>query len=493
MTTTATAAVPSAELLRSLGVPETVGAFIDGSRADGGGDQLAVEDPATEETLAHLQEATDGTVQQAVESAATAARAWAATPGAERGRVLVAMAQALRRDGERLAQIESVDTGKPLSQARRDVEVSAQYFEYFAGLADKVTGTYLPPSEGTWGYTSREPYGVVAHITPWNSPLNQMSRGVAPCLAVGNAVVVKPSEITPLSTVAAAELFVQAGLPAGLLNVVLGRGPSTGARLVGDPRVGHVTFTGSVRTGKAILAAAAQRVVGCNLELGGKSPTIVMPDADLDAAARAGAMAVLRNSGQSCFATTRMVVHVDVVDRFVEKVCATVGDYRVGRGLDDPDLGPLVSGPHLAKVIGMVEEAVRQGAVLATTGAARPDRTGHFLQPIVLRSPSNDLTVAREEVFGPVQTVLTFTDEDEAVALANDSTYGLAAGVFTRDLATAHRLARRLEAGHIQVNRYPMSRVDAPFGGYKQSGIGREKGEQALDAYTRLKTVLVSD
>lgn len=490
---TTVCAATSADILHDLGVPATLSAYIGGASVTGGDEQLTVEDPATEETVAQVVESSPSTVDQATASAAEAARSWSAVSGADRGRTLVAVAATLRRHSERLSTIESIDTGKPLSQARRDVEVSARYFEYFAGLADKVTGTFLPASNGSWGYTAREPYGVVAHITPWNSPLNQLSRGVAPCLAAGNAVVVKPSEVTPLSTVMVADLLVQEGLPPGLLNVVVGRGPTTGERLVADDRVGHVTFTGSVRTGKRILTAAAKRVVGCNLELGGKSPTIVMPDADLDAAARAGAMALVRNSGQSCFATTRLIVHASVRDQLVQMMTSTVEGYRLGRGLDDPDLGPLVSGPHRQKVLSMVEEALAQGAQLATSEITAPSGPGHFLRPVVLLVPGNDLTAVQEEIFGPVQTVLSFTDEEEAVSLANDSRFGLAAGVFTRDLATAHRLARRLEAGQVQINRYPLSRVDAPFGGYKQSGIGREKGEQAISAYTRLKTVLLSE
>lgn len=477
-----------------LGLPDPLGAVIDGEwTAADGTERLPVHDPADLTELAVVAEADFGYVDRAVMSADAAFRgAWRTTAPAARGRVLVALAAAIRRDAEMLATLETVDTGKPLSQARSDVETSARYFEYYAGVADKILGDTLPQPAGSLAYTIREPYGVVAHVTPWNSPLTQMSRGVAPSLAAGNTVVVKPSEVTPLSSLVAARLFTAAGLPPGVCNVVPGRGATTGAALVAHPLVRHVSFTGAVETGRQVLRSAAANIVPCNLELGGKSPTIVFPDADLDAAARAGAMAVVRNSGQSCFATTRLIVHQDVHDAFVDLVCGHVARLRVGHGLDDPDLGPIASAVQLDKVLGYLEIAQAEGAQVAT-GGGRPGAApaGYFLEPTVLVGVAGDMRVAREEIFGPVQSVLSFETEDEAVAMANDSEYGLAAGVFTRDLSTAHRVAARLEAGQVQVNRYPAGGVDTPFGGYKASGIGREKGLQALLHYTQLKTVII--
>jgi aldehyde dehydrogenase (NAD+) len=369
------------------------------------------------------------------------------------------------------------------------VEATARFFEYYAGLTDKLAGTVVPQDPGTFTYSVREPYGVVAHVTPWNAPLSQLVRGVAPCLAAGNTVAVKPSELTPLSTLVAARLFVEAGLPPGACNVVLGRGATTGTALLSHPAVRHITFTGSITTGRAVGRVAADRIVGVNLELGGKSPTIVFPDADLDAAARAGALAVVRNSGQSCFATTRLLVHRSVHDVFVDKVVAAVEGLTLGHGLDDPDLGPLASAAQLERVEGYVAGALADGARSATAPWAR-DRTGHFLRPVVLTDVTAHMPVAREEVFGPVQSVLVFDDEEEAVALANDTEFGLGAGVFTASIGTAHRVAARLEAGQVQVNRYAATGVDTPFGGYKNSGLGREKGLHAMEQYTQLKTVI---
>ncbi len=482
-----------------LGLPDSPGGSLPGAVVDGRptathGAEIVVEDPATLDTLAHVAEATAEDVDRAVNSAATAfERTWRDVPGRDRGRILGRIAAALRDAAPELAELESLDTGKPLRQARSDVDTAARYFEFYGGAADKVYGATIPGEGDYWSYTLREPYGVIAHVTPWNSPISQLCRGVAPSLATGNTVVVKPSEITPLSSLVVARLFVEAGLPAGACNVVVGRGPGAGADLVGHPAVAHVAFTGSVATGRAILHATADRIVGCNLELGGKSPTIVLPDADLDRAVRAGAMAVVRNAGQSCFATTRLVVHESIAAEYTERLVAAVSKLSVGPGLADPDLGPLASAAQHAKVLAALAAAVGEGAEILVGGNRPPGLAGHFLLPAVVGGARNDMRVAREEIFGPVQTVLTFDDPDEAVAIANDSAYGLAAGVFTSDISLAHRLARRLAAGQVQINGYPLGGVETPFGGYKHSGLGREKGLAALEHYTQLKTVIVSN
>jgi aldehyde dehydrogenase (NAD+) len=489
-TTTALRYDPAQE----VGLPEPAGAVVDGAWVVEATSLLPVEDPGTGQVMARVADSSDELVDRAVQSAHRAYRtSWGVLSGVERGRVLMQVAHHLRAEKDWLARLEAVDTGKPLSQARGDVETAARYFEFYAGVADKIHGETIPQADGSFAYTVREPLGVVGHITPWNAPLNQLSRGVAPSLAAGNTVVVKPSEVAPLSSLLVAQLFVAAGLPPGACNVVPGLGPTAGAALVNHPLVQHVSFTGSVATGQEVLRSAAAKVMPCNLELGGKSPTVVMPDADLGAAARAGALAVVRNSGQSCFATTRLLVHRSVHDELVDRLVQELSGLDVGHALDDPDLGPLASGRQLDRVTGFVEVARSQGAGVAAGGAAvdREDGGGHYFAPTLLVDVTSTMEVAQEEVFGPVQSVLVFDDEDEAVEMANDTRYGLAAGVFTSDLGTAHRLAGRLEAGQVQVNRYPLGGVETPFGGYKSSGIGREKGLEALRAYTQVKTVIM--
>src|SRR4051794_6678758 len=331
--------------LQESSLPHELTAFVDGAflPAAPGSERLDVDDPATGVVVARVVETPAVDVDGAVRSAHDAYLAWRDLDPAERGRRLAGVASALRRNADLLARLETIDSGKPLSQARADIGGSARYFEYYAGLADKIQGETIPQPSGTFAYTVREPYGVIAHITPWNAPLTQLTRGVAPSLAAGNAVVVKPSEITPLTTLYAARLMVEAGLPAGLCNVVLGRGNPTGAELIAHDLVRHITFTGSVAAGRRVGTVAAQRIVGVNLELGGKSPTIVFADADLEAAARAGALAVVRNSGQSCFATTRLIVDRRVREQLVHLLAQRMAGLSVGHGLDEPDVGPLIS------------------------------------------------------------------------------------------------------------------------------------------------------
>ena len=482
-----------AAALESSGLPAELTAFVAGefTAAAAGAPVFDVEDPATGLAVARFAETDAATVDAAVRSAHDAFLAWRRLDPPERGRRLLAVAAALRQDADLLARLETIDSGKPLSQARADIAGSARYFEYYAGLADKLQGETIPQPAGTFAYTLREPYGVIAHVTPWNAPLTQLTRGVAPSLAAGNAVVVKPSELTPLTTLYAARLMVQAGLPAGLCNVVLGAGDPTGHQLVSHELVRHITFTGSVATGRAVGTVAAQRIIGVNLELGGKSPTIVCADADLEAAARAGALAVVRNSGQSCFATTRLIVERRVRDRFAELLAGRMGGLSLGHGLDEPDVGPLISARQFERVLSFVDSARRSGAQVVTGGERADVPGGCFVTPTLLAGVRNDMPVAREEIFGPVQSVLEFDDLDEAVDIANDTPYGLSAGIFTRDGATAHRIAARLEAGQVQINRYTGAGVEIPFGGYKNSGLGREKGVDAMQHYTQVKSVIM--
>jgi len=480
--------------LTESGLPPVLTAFVGGQfTSPGGGEILDVEDPATGLPVARFEESSSGVVDSAIEDAHQAWARWSALAPADRGRRLYQVAAAFREHEDLLARLESIDSGKPLSQARADITVSARYFEYYAGIADKIAGETIPQPPGTFAYTVREPHGVVAHITPWNAPLSQLTRGVAPCLAAGNTVVVKPSELTPLTSILAARLMIGAGLPAGTCNVVLGRGQPVGEQLIAHRLVRHITFTGSVVSGRRVGAIAADRVIGVNLELGGKSPTIICADADLEAAAAAGALAVVRNSGQSCFATTRLLVDRQVHDRFIELLAGHMRALSVGHGLTDPDLGPLISGRQLERVRSFLDSARAEGAeIVIGADVAGRSAGGHFLTPTLLRGVRNGMRVAREEIFGPVQSVIEFSSLDEAVTLANDTEYGLSAGVFTRDVGTAHRLAARLQAGQVQVNRYTGAGVEVPFGGYKSSGLGREKGSAAMQHYTQLKSVIMA-
>lgn len=476
-----------------LGVPDAVHGYVGGRWLTGGDRPLIdVEDPALGSRIGVVAEAQADDVTIAVESAATSE--WRGFSPLQRGRMLLEVAATIRREADTLAVAEACDTGKPLSQAHDDVAAAARYFEYFGGLADKLFGRVIPQAGATLAYSVQEPYGVVAHITPWNSPLSQMCRGLAPSLAVGNTAVVKPSELTPYSSLWCAALLIEAGLPAGACNVVVGRGPTTGAALVAHDAVRHVSFTGSVSTGAAVMQQAAQRIVPCALELGGKSPLIVCADADLERAAEAGVRAVIRNSGQSCLAATRLIVQHKVAEEMVERIDAKMRGLTLGHPLEDPDLGPLSSAAHVARVREYIQSAVDDGVELVGPGAAEPDVPGcdgHFLFPSLLVGVRNTMRVAREEIFGPVQSMLAFDDLEEAVAMANDSEYGLTSTVFTGDVSTALRVSQQLEAGQVHVNGYPSAGVDVPFGGYKASGLGREKGWEALLTYSQTKACVV--
>lgn len=477
------------ELLRVHDLDPELSSWIGGEPVAGAGTRLDVIDPATEAVIAGFADST-AAVDAAVSAAVHAQRDWWQGGNNRRATIMFAIAERIRAVREDLARLESLDSGKPLSQAVSDVVTAARYFEFYAGAADKFYGDAFEQATG-FAYTRYEPIGVVGVITPWNSPISQLARSLAPALAMGNAVVAKPSELTPLSSLVLARLSEQAGLPHGLMNVVLGAGATTGEVLVQHRQVGHVSFTGSVATGRRIASVAGQQIKSVSLELGGKSATIVLEDADLDAAADAGAMAVIRNGGQSCFATTRIVVVDAVHDELVDRIRRRFDGLTLGPGLASPDLGPLVSSSQKQRVLGFIERAQSAGAILANdVTAGIPDR-GYYVKPHLLTGVRNDFEVAQEEVFGPVQSVIRVADEEEALAVANDSKYGLAAGVFTASLTKAHRLAAALEAGQVQINRYPAGGVDTAFGGYKESGLGREKGLAALHHYTQLKTVIV--
>jgi aldehyde dehydrogenase (NAD+) len=469
---------------------ERYGAFVDGAALPVEGETTTTRNPATGEAVAEVAVAGADVVDRAVAAARRAFPAWRDTDPEERGRVASAVADLLRERADELAALETLDQGKPRSQAESDFEGAARYFEYYAGAADKLDGRTVPTGTDQVDFTIREPYGVSAQVTPWNFPGNLFARGVAPALVAGNAVVVKPAPQTPLSTLRLAELCREAGVPDGLVNVVPGPGEPTGAALTGHADVDTVTFTGSVPTGQAIMRAAAEHVTPVTLELGGKNPAVVFPDADLDSAVEWIATGIFTNAGQVCSAADRAVVHEDVHDEFVERVVARAESYDLGPGAADPDMGPLASADQLERVAGYVDVGRAEGATVATGGRA-PDRDGQFYEPTVLVDVDPDARVAQEEIFGPVLVVLPFADEAEALAVANGVDYGLVGGVFTADVTRAMRFARRIEAGNVYVNKWFGDTVQTPFGGYKLSGIGREKGFEALDSYLRTKNVAV--
>ena len=458
------------------------------------GDTYDNVDPADGSVLGRVARSGAEEVDRAVRAAAQAQPAWAATPTEQRADALTRLAALVDRDREQLARTESQDTGKPLSQARADATVAARYFRYYGRVLEAAYGDTIPLGPDTHVYTRREPYGVVGSIVAWNYPLQLASRSIAAATATGNAVVLKPADETPRTAVALAGLAMEAGLPAGVVNVVPGLGAEAGAALTAHPQVAHLGFVGSTQTGRQVAHAAAERVVPAVLELGGKSAHVVFPDADLDAAAEAITRSILQNAGQTCSAGSRRVVHTDVRAELVAAVADRFRATTLGAGLDDPDLGPLVSLRQQERVRGYVEGA-SSGDVVVGGSAPPPDGAladGAFWLPTLIDGVDPRDPIAQEEVFGPVLVTLPFEDEAQALALANGTAYGLIAALWTRDLSRAHRLAGALEAGQVFVNTFGAGGgVELPFGGVKASGYGREKGIEALAGFTHTKTVVV--
>jgi aldehyde dehydrogenase (NAD+) len=468
-------------------------AFIDGNVATlSSTDRWPSINPSTGEVLASVVVGNSSDVDRAVESARLAYPAWRATRPSERGRILTRIAEAVRADAPRLAEVESLDTGKPLAVSLGDVEVAARYFEFYAGAADKLHGDVIPIGPQYHAYTSHEPYGVIGVILPWNAPLQQAARSLAPALATGNAVVVKPAEDAPLSVMLLAQLASRSGVPDGVLNVVPGDGPRTGQALVDHADVRRLMFTGSVEVGRHVGVAGAQRLVPVGLELGGKSPNIIFADADLEAAAAGSTLAITYNSGQACSAGSRLLVHQDVYEQFLQLMSDRLQAVRVGHALEEPDIGPIATTEQLARVQHYLEQAEASGATAILDRPAdvlERYPNGLYVAPKLLAAPHGSL-LAREEIFGPVLVATPFTDTDEAVALANDTEYGLVSGIWTRDINLAHHVAPQLQSGQVFVNNWFGGGVETPFGGYKNSGIGREKGFEALHHYTQVKTTI---
>jgi len=462
------------------------------------GEHRGVLDPATNRALADAAVASRDDAREAMETADRAFREsnWALDDGARRVRALSRLASLLEAELEAFARLETLNMGKPLRESRADIAYVVRTLEYFAGLADKAEGETIAVPGPRFDYTLREPLGVTVHIAPWNYPLLLSIRSVAPALAAGNAVVLKPASLTPLSAIAFGRLAKQAGVPDGILNVVAGSGAEIGEALVEDPRCRSVTFTGSGDVGRRIAELAARHHLPLTLELGGKGPAIVFPDADLDRAAKGIGYGIFGNAGQMCWAASRLFVHESLRASFVEKVRAIAEALRVGPGVEEGvEMGPLVSPEQVERVLDYVEDArARGGRVVAggTRISEPPLAGGNFVRPTVLADVPGDARAVREEIFGPVLTVASFTDVDDAIRQANDTSYGLLGTVWTRDLSTAHTVARRLETGMVVINEAPTSYPQTPFAGLKGSGLGFEQGRRALEPFTRRKNVVVN-
>lgn len=471
--------------------------FIGGQWVDGVcGQEIAVENPFTGETICHIAEATAEDVDLAVAAAQAAAPGWARLAAHERGRLLLKLADAIEADTEYLARLEATDTGHPIRDCLSlDVPRTVLCFRYFGGMADKFEGSVIPVDAGFLNYVQREPIGVVGQIVPWNFPLMFVSWKLGPALAAGNTVVMKPSEITPLSTLRVAELAQQVGIPDGVINVVPGYGHTAGQAIAEHPGIGKVSFTGSTNVGREIVKASAGNLKKVQLELGGKGPNIVFDDAVLPAAIGGTAFGIFHNQGQACIAASRLIVHEKVVDEFLDKFTALARSIRLGDPLDsETEMGPLTSRVHHERVMAYIQVARDEGGTILSGGQRPADPAlaqGYFVEPTIVRA-DRSARVQNEEVFGPFMSVTTFADEEEAIAIANGTAYGLGAGLWTQNLSRAHRVANAIHAGMVWVNSYKRVHPASPFGGFGQSGYGREMGFEAMREYTQPKSVWIN-
>lgn len=478
---------------------QKLGHWIDGLEISGKSTEiLPVVDPGSGQMIATVARGEQADVDLAI-GAATKAFSSGKWPGLaphQRSRLMLEWARLIGRERANLATLLSKENGKPLSQADGEVETTIRNLEYFSGWADKVHGRVVPLQENVFDYIRQEPLGVVGHITPWNYPLDIFARGVAPCLAVGNTVVVKPAEETPLSSIELARLASEAGIPAGVVNVVTGLGAEAGAALASHSGLQALSFCGSIEAGKQVLVAAAQNITPVvSLELGGKSPCIIFDDSDVTRAAESIAGGVCFNAGQSCGFLSRILVQKEIFSTIVETILNVLANVHLGYGLDDPDMGPLVSETQLERVLGYIQQGRREGAVLSLGGNRASGKmldNGFFIEPTVFTNVEPGMQIVEEEIFGPVIAIMSFGSEEEAIEIANASKYGLSAEIWSRDLSLTHRVAAKLDVSHVTVNGGGGFGIEAPFGGVKQSGFGREGGWESILQYSRVKNVWIN-
>ncbi|MGA8857193.1 MAG: aldehyde dehydrogenase family protein [Candidatus Bathyarchaeia archaeon] len=478
---------------------ETSKFFVNGKWTAGSSTEtFELRNPATGDVIGRVPRATKDDVREAVEVGRRAleAASWRDMEQTKRGKLLMQIAALMRQNFDELAKLETLNQGKPIRESKGDVAWAVRAFEYWAGAADKIEGETIPVTPNRLTYTLREPVGVTAHIIPWNYPLALAARSIAPALAAGNTIVAKPAELTPLTLLKIAEYAQKSGIPDGVLNVITGSGSVAGRKLVSNHGIDSITFTGSTETGQQIMETASKNVTPVLLELGGKNPNIVFPDADFQKAVQMAKYAIFTNAGQMCWAGSRLFLHYEIYEKFLTELKKQTELIKIGPGQDEKtELGPLVSKDQKERVLNYIKSGSEDGARLITGGTVPEEQTlrkGYFLKPTIFTDVTATMKIGCEEIFGPVLTVFKFKSVEEVVQMANDTKFGLYAGLWTNDLKLSQRLVNQLQAGVVAVNDYLVAYPQTPFGGYKDSGIGYESGLQAINHYTRIKSVTVN-